>query len=166
VLILVVAALATWVTQPSVRAADPSVAPVASGAPVASEPPKTMCESVADLRLYVGFLRDQSIREDGLLPVLVGAAASLSEARTLRGLVEETYRPLVGDLVGSLQDLRMAARGLLDQDTIGSGLVRLGEAITRVGLTMDALSAGLHEPCPVGTPGESPLPVVSASPVS
>jgi len=166
VLILVVAALAGGVTQPRVRAADPSAGPVASGSPVATEAPKTMCESASDLRLYIGFLRDQSIKEDGLLPVLVGAVASISEARTLAGLVNETYRPLVDDLVASLEDLQTAVRGFRDQGTVGAGLVQLGEAITGVGTAMDALSGALREPCPVEAPGASGLPAASASPVA
>jgi len=166
VLILVVAALAAWATQPRVRAADPSAAPVATGSPVASETPRTMCESLADLRLYVGFLRDQSIDDDGLLPVLVGAVASISEARTLASLVSETYRPRVDDLVASLEALQTAVRGFRDQGTIGAGLVHLGEAITGVGTAMDALSAALREPCPVEAPGASGSPAALASPVA
>ncbi len=123
-----------------------------------------MCESAADLRLYVGFLRDQSIREDGLLPVLVGAVASLSEARRLSSLAGEIYRPLVNDLEASLTDLLTAVRRFRGQETIGAGLVTLGEAITGVGIAMDALSAGLREPCPGETPGASGLPAASASP--
>ena len=165
-LILVVAALAGVTTQPPVRAADPSAEPVASSAPVASVAPKTMCESVSDLRLYVGFLRGLSIKEDGVLPVLVGAAASISEARTLAGLVSETYRPLVDDLVASLDSLQTAVRGFRDQGTLGSGLVQLGVAITGVGSAMDALSTALREPCPVEAPSASGLPAASASPAA
>ena len=125
-----------------------------------------MCESVSDLRLYVGFTRDQSVKEDGLLPVLVGVVASISEARTLAGLVDETYRPLVDDLIASLEDLHTAVRGFRDQGTVGAGLVQLGEGITSVGATMDALSAALREPCPVEAPGASGPPAASASPVA
>ena len=122
-----------------------------------------MCESAADLRLYIGFLRDQSIRDD-VVPVLVGAAASLYEARTLAGLVSDTYRPLVDDLVRSLSDLVAAVRGFRDQGTVGAGLVQIGEAISGVGTAMDALSVALREPCPVESPGPSVLIVPSASP--
>ena len=162
--LLITAASIGGATQPYARAADVSPAPIASVAPVASEAPKTMCESLSDLRLYVGFLRDQSIKEDGLLPVLVGAVASLSEARTLAGLVDEQYRPLVDDLVGSLQELGTSVRGFRDQGTVGAGLVQLGEAIAGVGATMDTLSVALSAPCPVDEPGASGQPAASASP--
>ena len=161
--LLMLAALAGATMGPRVRAADASAVPGASASPSASEPSKTMCESVADLRLYVGFLRDQSIQEGGLVPVLVGAAASLSEARTLAGLVDQTYRPLVDDLIGSLQDLASAVREFRDQGTIGAGLVQLGQAIAGVGTAMDALSAALREPCPLESPAPSALPAPSAS---
>jgi hypothetical protein len=140
-----------------VHAADPSGAPVAAGSPAASEAPPTMCESLADLRLYVGFLRGQSLSEDGLLPILVGAVASISEARTLAPLVGDTYRPLVEGLLASLQALRSAVRGFGDADTVGTGLVGIGEAIVGIGTTMDALSLALREPCPEA----SPAPVAS-----
>jgi hypothetical protein len=166
VLILVVAALAGGVTQPRARAADPSPEPVASGAPISSEASKTMCESVSDLRLYIEFLQDESTRDNGLLPVLVGAVAAISEGRTLAGLVSETYRPLVDDLVTSLEDLRTAVRGFRDQGTVGSGLVGLGEAITGIGTALDTLSAALREPCPVEAPGASAMPAASASPAA
>jgi hypothetical protein len=123
-----------------------------------------MCESLANLRLYVGFVRDQSIRDDGLLPVLVGVVASLSEARTLAGLVRETYRPLVDDLVTSLTDLDSAVRMFFDQGTVGAGLVQLGGAITAVGEKLDTLAGAAREPCPAESPAPSPLPPASASP--
>jgi hypothetical protein len=166
VLLLVAAALAGGMTQSRVRAADPSAAPGASGAPIASPAPKTMCDSVSDLRLYVGFLRDQSIKEDGVLPVLVGAVASLAEARTLLPLVDETYRPLVDALIVSLQDLQTALRGFRDAGSVGSGLVELGESIVGVGTAMDTLSEALREPCPLDAPVGSVPPAASASPVA
>lgn len=165
VLVLVMAAIA-GMSRSWVRAADPSMAPPVSGSPTASEAPKTMCESAADLRLYVGFVRDQSIDDAGLLTVLVGAVASLSEARTLAALVGETYRPLVDDLVASLQDLRTTVRAFRDQGTVGAGLVQVGEAVARVGTTMDALSLALHEPCPTDAPVAPPAPAASASPAA
>jgi hypothetical protein len=165
-IMLVFAALAGVAPGPGVRAADPSPQSVAVASPVASEAPKTMCESAADLRMYVGFLQDQSIKEDGLLPVMVGVVASLSEARTLAGLVQETYRPLIDDLVNSLTDLEFAVRHIRDQGTLGSGLVQLGQAITVVGTKLDALSSTLREPCLVAAPGSSPLPAASASPAA
>src|SRR3954447_22414146 len=129
-LILVLAAIVSGTAITPVGAADPSAPPTASASPVASGPAAAMCDSLADLRLYVGFVQDQSIKDDGLLPVLVGVVASLSEARTLSGLVRQTYRPLVDDLVASLTDLQFAVRHLFDQATIGAGLVLLGGAIT------------------------------------
>ncbi len=122
-----------------------------------------MCQSAADLRLYLGFVRAQTVSEDGLVPILVGVAASIAEADRLLGLVSETYRPLVGELAASLRELGMTTRGIRDEGTIGAGLARLGEAITRVGLAMDALSVALREPCPDAA---SPVPSVApASPV-
>jgi hypothetical protein len=164
--ILVIAALAGGMSQSRVRAADPSASPAASAAAIASPAPKTMCESVSDLRLYVGFVRDQSIKEDGLLPVLVGAVAALGEARTLQPLVHETYRPVVEDLIASLQGLQAAVREFRDAGTVGGGLVQVGESIIGIGTAMDALSAALKEPCPVEAPDASGPPAASASPAA
>jgi hypothetical protein len=131
-----------------------------SVAPSASEAPKTMCQSLDDLRLYIGFLRDQSLSDDGLLPVLVGAAASIAEARTLLPLVGAEYRPLVEALLGSLQDLQAAVRGFGDAGTVGSGLVQVGGSIVGIGTSLDALSLALQEPCP------EPSPAPMASPAA
>jgi hypothetical protein len=166
IVLTLVVALAVGATQPRVRAADPSAAPVASGSPLASETPKTMCQSLSDLRLYIGFLREQSVTDDGVLPILVGAVAATSEARTLAGLVNETYRPLVDALVDSLSGLQTAVRGFRDQGTVGAGIVQLGVAIAGIGTAMDALSAAMREPCPVEAPGASGLPAASPSPVA
>jgi hypothetical protein len=155
---LVVAILALAGLASPIAAADPSTAPAAPGSPVASDAPPTMCESFADLQLYVGFLRQQSVGEDGLLPILVGSVASLSEAQTLAGLVGEAYRPLVEDLATALADLRTSVRGLREADTVGSGLVGIGEAIVGVGARMDALGAALREPCPEASPDPSGSP--------
>jgi hypothetical protein len=147
-----------------VGAADPSPSPVVASSPAPTEPADAMCASVANLRLYVGFVRSQSIKDDGLLPVLVGVVASLSEARALAGLVSQTYRPLVDNLVTSLTDLETSVRTFFDQGTVGAGLVQLGGAIGAVGTQLDALSSAVKEPCPDGEPGPSMLPVPSASP--
>jgi hypothetical protein len=125
-----------------------------------------MCESLSDLRLYIGFVRDQSIDDGELLPMLVGAVAALSEARTLAGLVSETYRPLADNLIGSLQGLETAVRGFRDEETIGTGLEELGVAITGVGTAMDALAAALRDPCPAEPPDASAPPAASASPAA
>lgn len=149
-----------------------SLAPAMSGAPASAAPasaaPETMCDSWADLRSYIGFLQSQSLSEDGILPILVGALASLTEARTLLPLVSDTYQPLVGELISSLQDLVGVAKAGR-QGTLGGELVNLGEAVTRVGVALDALSAVLREPCPSGsapsgTPLAVPFPAASASP--
>ncbi len=142
------------ILAPHARAAEASTPP----APVSSAAPKTMCESLADLRLYVGFLRDQSLHDDGLVPVLVGVVASLEEARTLAGLVGQEYRPLVDDLIEALRDLGSSVRGFREAGTIGSGLVQLGEAIARVGVTLDVLSGALREPCPLESPAPTTMP--------
>jgi hypothetical protein len=170
-LLLLALALATLTgatAQPAVRAADPSPQPVAAPSAGPLDAPGMMCESLADLRLYIGFLQDQSLSEDGLVPVLVGVVASLSEAQTLAGLVQETYRPLVDDLVTSLTDLEASVRHLLDQETLGAGLVQLGEAISGVGTNLDALSAAVGEPCPVASvPSPAPgSPAASAPPAA
>jgi hypothetical protein len=155
VLLLVLGILMLAGLAAPTRAADPSAAPAAAGSPIASEAPQTMCGSVADLRLYLGFVRDQAANDGGLLPILVGTVASLGEARTLAGLVAETYRPLVDDLVAALQSLRTSIRGFSDAGTVGSGLVAVGEAIVDIGTRMDALSAALSEPCPAASPAPS-----------
>lgn len=161
-LTMVLALGATLGTVAPARAQDASPAPAAS-VPASPSPASSMCESAEDLRMYVGFLRGQSLSEDGLLPILVGVTASIYEVDRLLGLVDDVYRPLVQELSASLRDLGASVRGFREQATIGAGLVRLGESVTRVGLAMDALSAGLREPCAVGT---SPVPSVvpSASP--
>lgn len=153
VVVLVLMSLVLGGLIAPIRAADPS--PGATAGPAPSEAPPTMCESLADLRLYVGFLRDQSLDEDGLLPILVGTVASLSEARRLAGLVGETYRPLVDDLIEALEGLGSAVRGFGDAGTVGPGLVGVGEAIVSVGTSMDVLSAAIQEPCPAAA---SPTP--------
>jgi hypothetical protein len=126
--------------------------PPASEAPGASEAPQTMCRSLDDLRLYLGFVRDQALGDGGLLPILVGAAASIAEARALLPLVADEYRPLVGALLGSLEDLRTAVRGFRDAGTVGAGLVEIGESIVVIGTSLDALSIALREPCPEASP--------------
>lgn len=153
-LMLALWTIASLVTPVGVAGQSP--APSAP-APAASEAPPTMCESLADLRLYVGFLRDQSLGDDGLLPIIVGAAASIAEARTLLPLVSDEYRPLVAALLGSLEDLRSAVRGFGEAGTVGAGLVQVGESIVGIGTSLDALTLALREPCPEA----SPAPVAS-----
>jgi hypothetical protein len=68
----------------------------------------------------IRFPRDTSLVEDGLLPVLIGTVTALNEARQLVGLVEATYRPLVFDLIASLEGLRVAGDELSDRQTVGA----------------------------------------------
>jgi hypothetical protein len=128
---------------------EPSARP---SAPAALEPSllpaQAACDVADDLRLVIEFLRETDGSEDGWASVIVGAIAGLSLARDLLGLTGETYRPLVDDLVASFQGLRATAEGLRDQATLGAGLAAIGEAITEVGTTMDAISAELRTPCP------------------
>ena len=102
----------------------------------------------ADLRLIVDFVRDTDVQTDGWVPILVGAIAGLSVARDLLGLVDESYRPLVEDVVTSLQDLFAIADDLRGLETLGSQVAAVGEAITAVGVSMDELSVALRVPCP------------------
>ena len=107
-----------------------------------------MCASAADLRLIVDFMRDTDVEMDGWVPILVGAIAGLSEARDLLGLVGESYRPMVEDVVTSLQDLFSIAEDLRGLETLGSQVAAVGEAITAVGVSLDELSVALQVPCP------------------
>ena len=127
-------------------AQDPPASP---GSLATLEPGVAACESAADLRLIIDFLRDTDPSEDGWLPVFVGAIAGLSEARQLAGLLGDTYRPLVDDLIASLEGLRTTVDQLDGQETVGAQLAVLGEAITDTGNAMDALSVELQTPCPV-----------------
>jgi hypothetical protein len=139
------------------RAADPS--PMSSGDPAAAAASalpsvpaaEAMCASAADLRTIVDFIQGTDVEADGWVPLFVGALAGLSEARTLVELVGETYRPLVDELVASLEDLLSITEELSQLDTLGSQVAAVGEAITAVGNDMDALSTALKDPCPVTT---------------
>ena len=77
-------------------AAEPSAEPsvMASSSPAATSA-EAMCQSVSDLGLIIGFLRDTSLSEEGVVPLVVGAIAGISEGQQLLGLVDENYRPLV-----------------------------------------------------------------------
>lgn len=162
---LVAVVAISWAAVAPSTAADPSAAPLAAPSPTPTlTAAQRMCESAADLRLYIGFLRATSLSEDGVLPVLVGLAASVGEARRLVGLVDATYRPMVEDLVASLEELRASVRELRDQGTLGAGIASVGEAITAIGEAMDALSTALRAPCPIELPDGSAPP--AASPAS
>ena len=142
-LVLVFALSAIAVPAQGVFAADPS--PLAEAS---TSPAQSACESADDLRLIIDFLRDTDTSVDGYVPVLVGAIAALSEGRQLAGLVGETYRPLVDDLVVALQDLRVTVGELGEQETVGASLESLGVAIADIGAAMDTLGLQLREPCP------------------
>lgn len=120
---------------------EPSAAPSLTTA-------EAVCASADDLRLIVQFLRDTDTSVDGWLPILVGAIAGISEGRELLGLVDDTYRPLVDDLVVSLEGLLSITDELRGQETVGAQVATLGEAITAVGNAMDALTVAVREPCP------------------
>ena len=121
-------------------------------------PADTLCDSAGDLRLIIGFLRDTDPSQDGWPPILVGAIAALSEARHLAGSVGETYRPLVDDLIVSLEGLRSTVEGLEESETLGARIASIGEAITDIGNAMDSLSFQLREPCPSAVPVASETP--------
>jgi hypothetical protein len=141
----------------AVAAADPSAPPAGASASPTSDVGAALCQSVDDLRLIVGFLRETSISEDGVIPVVVASIAGLAEAHTIAGLVGETYRPLVVDLTAALQDLRTTIDELGGQATVGAGIAEIGGAITEVGNAMDAIGQQL-----ASCPAPSPAPVASA----
>lgn len=162
VIVLTLAALLASANPLAATAADPSPDPGAPASPDAMTQGGTaLCESADDLRLIIGFLRETSISEDGVIPVAVGVIAGLSEARTLVGLVDETYRPLVEDLVTSLQDLQTTVDTLGEAGTLGAEISSIGRAITDVGDAMDALALELRDPCPVEAPMATAAPVDS-----
>jgi hypothetical protein len=146
-LIPLVVAFGPW--SPRAGAADLTAEPAGMASPAPSlAPGEAMCESASDLTLIVGFLRETSISEDGIVPTVVGSIAGLHEARQLVGLVDETYRPLVEDLADTFQALRTTIDGLADQATLGAGIATIGESITAIGESMDALSVAIRTPCP------------------
>jgi len=126
----------------------PSAAPDSTPGPSPTLITKTMCESGADLRTDIDFLRSLELREDGLISVLVAVDSALGEARTLGTLVTEEYRPQAVDLVLSLENLRLTVDELSQQETLGAGIATLGESIAEIGDAMDALTLELRDPCP------------------
>jgi hypothetical protein len=123
---------------------EPEVTPEPTPTPIT----KSFCESGADLRTDIEFLRAAELSEDGLLPFIVAIDAALGEARTLTTLAGLEYGPLVADVIISLQDLRDIAEEVEAQETLGAGIATIGEAITEVGQSMDTLTTQLREPCP------------------
>ena len=136
-------ALPTGLMAPGSEA-SPTMDPGASPSPIT----KTMCESAADLRVDVDFLRSMEIREDGLVSVLVAVDAALGEARTLTTLVAQEYRPFAADLVLSLVALRLTVTQLDQQETVGASIAAIGEAIVGLGEATDSLERELQDPCP------------------
>ena len=146
---LSVALAVPWAVAPAAaQDASPGAAALASPAPTSLDG-RTLCESADRVRLIVGFLRETSISDDGVIPVVVGVIAGLSEARTLAALVDATYRPLVDDLTRSLQALQATVQDRGEQTTVGAQIASIGEAVAAVGNAMDALSVELRMPCPV-----------------
>jgi hypothetical protein len=124
-------------------AQDATMEPAAS--PTASE---AACQSADDLRVIVDFIGDSVESEAGLIPVGIGVIAGLSEARALLGLVGEAYRPLVEDLVLSLQDTRDSLGALGDGASAGERVAAIGESLVGIGEAMDELGTQLRTPCP------------------
>jgi hypothetical protein len=145
VLAMVMAASFLTALPQGLLAQDPTSAP---GATATLAPVEAACESADDLRLIVEFLRDTDPAEDGWLPVFVGVIAGLSEARQLAGFVGDAYRPLLDDVILSLEGLGTTVDELSDQPTAGAQLASIGESITQIGNAMDALSVALRTPCP------------------
>jgi hypothetical protein len=148
-LALLLAAASVAVLPWGLLAAEPSSSPESAGSVQPSmAAAEAVCASADDLRLIVGFLRDTDTSTDGWVPVVVGAIAGLAEARDLLGLAEDAYRPLVEDLVVSLQDLASITDELRGLETAGAQVAAVGTAITAVGEAMDALSVAMRVPCP------------------
>jgi hypothetical protein len=171
--ILTVAAIASAVLllPAGLLAAEPTPgeSPAAVGSPATVPtlaPADAFCESVDDLRFIVTFLRDTDASEDGWLPIFVGATAAISEARQLAGAADDTYRPLVEDMVGSLEGVRSTAADLGELGTAGAKIAAIGQAITDIGNAMDALSVQLREPCPSAAPASDAAPPPSAPPAA
>lgn len=127
----------------SASAQDESPAPTASMTPA-----EAACASADDLRVILDFTRESVESDRGLVPVGIGVIAGLSEARVLAGLAGEVYRPLVEDLIVSLQDLRDTIGSLDEIDTAGSLVAAVGEDLVVIGEAMDELGAQVSTDCP------------------
>ena len=95
----------------------------------------------------ISFIGDSIESESGLVPLGIGVVAAVGETRTLASLVGETYRPLVEDLLISLENLRETMGALEDLDTAGAKLASTGEAVADIGNAMDALTVQLRTRC-------------------
>lgn len=140
---LLLALVALPLLAAPVSAQDETPAPVASLTPA-----EAACASADDLRVILDFTRESVESDRGLIPVGIGVIAGLSEARVLAGLVGEVYRPLVADLIVSLQDLRDTIGELDEIDTAGSMVAAVGLALVDIGTAMDELGAQLRTGCP------------------
>jgi hypothetical protein len=109
---------------------------------------QAICETADNLRLVVGFLQDTSISEDGVIPVVIGGIAGVSQARELADLVGDTLRPLVEDVIVSMQGLRDIGDEMTDEQTLGAKVAVIGESVVEIGESMDALGLQLRERCP------------------
>jgi hypothetical protein len=157
ILLAFVFAVSLGTVQPArLVAAEPTASPGMVVSPEPTSSADAICQSAEHLQLIIQFLRDTDVSEEGWLPVLVGAIAGLSEARDLIGLVDETYRPLVSDLIVSLENLITTIDALDDMDTAGAKLAAIGQVLTDIGNAMDALSTQLQAGCPHDEPAASP----------
>ena len=126
-------------------------APTATPSPT----PKGVCANQADLLVAIDELRSLDVSEAGVLALGESLDAALTEARLLIEAVGEELRPLVLDLVVSLENLRATVDELADQATLGSKIASIGESLIEIGETMDALEVRLRTRC---ESAESPEP--------
>ena len=143
VAMLLLALVALPLIAASVSAQDESPAPTASVTPA-----QAACGSADDLRVILDFTRESVESDRGLIPVGIGVIAGLSEARNLAGLVGDVYRPLVEEVIVSLQDLRDIIGDLDEMDTAGTKVSAVGEALVDIGDAMDELGVQLRTGCP------------------
>ena len=143
VAMLLLALVALPLIAASVSAQDESPAPTASVTPA-----QAACGSADDLRVILDFTRESVESDRGLIPVGIGVIAGLSEARNLAGLVGDVYRPLVEEVIVSLQDLRDIIGDHDDMDTAGTKVSAVGEALVDIGDAMDELGVQLRTGCP------------------
>ncbi len=78
-----------------------------------------------------------------------------TDARALLEAVGDELRPLVLDLVVSLEDLRTSVSELPDEATLGSKVASIGESIVGIGEAADTLEVRLRTRCPAPTPAPS-----------
>ena len=109
---------------------------------------EAICQTSSNLRLIIGFLQDTSISEDGVIPVVVGGIAGFNQASELADLVGDALRPLVDDVIVSMQGLRDVSDEMTDDQTLGAKVAVIGESIVEIGESMDALGLQLRERCP------------------